>query len=106
MQLLQLVFTKKKIGFHKHSMLLELENLGYGASLVGIGMIGALMTIAAHRAETGYALAQISMLLTLLGGSTLIVRGVESSKLQSTMYMPGALLIISLFIVESLILRA
>ena len=70
---------------------------------VGIGMIGALMTIAAHRSETGYALAQISMLLTAFGGSYLIVRGVESSKLQATMYMPGVLLIVSLFILESLV---
>ena len=96
-------FYKEKNWFSQAFNVVGIGKPGLWGVSVGIGMIGALMTIAAHRAETGYALAQISMLLTAFGGSYLIVRGVESSKLQSTMYMPGALLIIGLFIVESLI---
>ena len=37
---------------------------GLWAVSVSLGMVGALMAIGAHRAETGYALAQL-LLLTL-----------------------------------------
>ena len=96
-------FYKEENWFSQAFNVLGIGKPGLWGVSVGIGMIGALMAIAAHRTETGYALAQISMLLTAFGGSYLIVRGVESSKLQATMYMPGALLIVSLFILESLV---
>ena len=96
-------FYKEENWFSQAFNVVGVGKPGLWGVSIGIGMIGALMTIAAHRNETGYALAQISMLLAAFGGSYLIVRGVESSKLKFTMYMPGALLIISLFIVESLI---
>ncbi|MED5485978.1 MAG: hypothetical protein VYE59_05110, partial [Candidatus Thermoplasmatota archaeon] len=96
-------FYKEENWFSQAFNVVGIGKPGLWGVSVGIGMIGALMTIAAHRNETGYALAQISMLLAAFGGSYLVVRGVESSKLQLSMYMPGALLIISLFIVESLI---
>ena len=96
-------FYKEENWFSQAFNVVGIGKPGLWGVSVGIGMIGALMTIAAHRNETGYALAQISMLLAAFGGSYLVVRGVESSKLQLSMYMPGALLIISLFIIESLI---
>ena len=96
-------FYKEENWFSQAFNIVGIGKPGLWGVSIGIGMIGALMTITAHRTETGYALAQISMLLTAFGGSYLVVRGVESSKLQTTMYMPGALLIISLFIIESLI---
>ena len=96
-------FYKEENWFSQAFNVVGVGKPGLWGVSVGIGMIGALMTIAAHRNETGYALAQISMLLAAFGGSYLVVRGVDSSKLQISMYMPGALLIIGLFIIESLI---
>lgn len=43
---------------------------------VGLGMCGALMTIAAHRNETGFALAQLFLLAFAFSTSYLVVRGV------------------------------
>ncbi len=95
-------FYKENNWFSQASKVLGIGKPGLWGVSVSIGMIGALMTIAANRYETGYALAQISMLLASFGGSYLVVRGVKSSKLQASLYFPGILLIVSLFIIESL----
>ena len=42
---------------------------------VGLGMIGALMAIAANRDDSSYALAMVTGLLTVFSGSYLTVRG-------------------------------
>lgn len=57
------------------------EAIGLGkpslwAVSVGLGMCGALMTIAAHRTETGFALAQLFLLAFAFSTSYLVVRGV------------------------------
>ena len=49
---------------------------------VGLGMIGALLAIASNRLETGYALAQLTLLLSAFAPSYLIVRGESWSRLQ------------------------
>ena len=68
---------------------------------VGIGMLGALMTISAHREQTGYALAQITVLLAAFGGSYLVVRKVEVRRLHRTMIIPGPLLVLALLVLEA-----
>jgi len=57
------------------------EAIGLGkpslwAVSVGLGMCGAIMTIAAHRTETGFALAQLFLLAFAFTTSYLVVRGV------------------------------
>ena len=51
---------------------LGLGKPGLWAVSVSLGMVGALMAIAAHRAETGYALAQLMLLLLLSAHRTLL----------------------------------
>ena len=62
-------FYKEENWFSQAFNIVGIGKPGLWGVSVGIGMIGALMAIAAHRNETGYALAQISMLLTAFGGS-------------------------------------
>ena len=63
---------------------------------VGLGMVGALMAIAAHRSETGYALAQVILLAAAFGGSYLAVRGVPIKRLQTHLIYPLPVLILML----------
>ncbi len=63
---------------------------------VGLGMVGALMVIAAHRSETGYALAQVILLAAVFGGSYLAVRGVPIRRLQTHLIYPLPVLILVL----------
>ncbi|MBA45752.1 MAG: hypothetical protein CMB31_04115 [Euryarchaeota archaeon] len=48
---------------------------------VGLGMIGALMAIAANREDSSYALAMVAGLLTVFSGSYLTVRGVNPKRI-------------------------
>ncbi len=68
-------------------------NPGLWSVSVGLGMIGALMAITANRLETGYALAQLIMLLSAFGASYLVVRGVAWTRLAPFILWPAPLLI-------------
>ncbi len=48
---------------------------------VGLGMIGALMAIAANREDSSYALAMVTALMTVFTGSYLTVRGVNPRRI-------------------------
>ena len=61
---------------------------GLWAVSVSLGMVGALMTIAAHRAETGYALAQLMLLTLAFCSSYLVVRGVAWTRLMPFVLAP------------------
>ena len=60
---------------------------------VGLGMIGALLAIASNRLETGYALAQLTLLLSAFAPSYLIVRGESWSRLQRYTLWPAPILL-------------
>ena len=64
-------------------------------------MIGALLAVAANRLETGYALAQLVLLLTAFSASYLIVRGVAWPKLLPLIVFPAPILLFALAILES-----
>ena len=66
---------------------------GLWAVSVSLGMIGALMAIAAHRQETGYALAQLMLLTLAFSSSYLVVRGVSWSSLMPFVLAPMPFLI-------------
>ena len=66
---------------------------GLWAVSVSLGMVGALMTIAAHREETGYALAQLMLLALTFVASYLVVRGVPWNKVTPFVLVPLPLLI-------------
>ncbi|MEE3083864.1 MAG: hypothetical protein VX330_00165, partial [Candidatus Thermoplasmatota archaeon] len=61
---------------------------GLWAVSVSLGMVGALMTIAAHRTELGYALAQLMLLTLAFSSSYLVVRGVAWTKLMPFVLAP------------------
>jgi hypothetical protein len=64
-------------------------------------MIGALLAITAHRLETGYALAQLMLLISAFSGSYLVVRGVDVKKLAPYIIFPAPFLLIGLSLYTS-----
>ena len=83
-----------------------LEALGLGKPAlwsvsVGLGMIGALFAIAAHRLETGYALAQLLLLVSAFSASYLVVRGVHIKQLAPFVLYPAPLMLVGLSLLES-----
>ena len=68
---------------------------------VSLGMIGALLAITAHRLETGYALAQLMLLISAFSGSYLVVRGVDVKKLAPYILFPAPFLLIGLSLYTS-----
>lgn len=74
---------------------------GLWAVSVSLGMVGALMTIAAHRTETGYALAQLMLLTLAFTSSYLVVRGVSWTKLMPFVLAPMPFLIAGLALLNA-----
>jgi hypothetical protein len=87
-------FHKADNWFSAAAQGLGLGKPGLWAISVGLGMIGALLSIAANRDETGYALAQLLLLMTAFGGSYLAVRGVEWKRLAPFILLPAPFLLI------------
>ena len=74
---------------------------GLWAVSVSLGMVGALMTIAAHRTELGYALAQLMLLTLAFSSSYLVVRGVAWTKLMPFVLAPMPFLIAGLALLNT-----
>ena len=87
-------FHKADNWFSAAANALGLGKPGLWAISVGLGMIGALLSIAANRDETGYALAQLLLLMSAFGGSYLAVRGVEWKRLAPFILFPAPFLLI------------
>ena len=87
-------FHKADNWFSAAAQGLGLGKPGLWAISVGLGMIGALLSIAANRDETGYALAQLLLLMSAFGGSYLAVRGVEWKRLAPFILLPAPFLLI------------
>ena len=87
-------FHKADNWFSAGANALGLGKPGLWAISVGLGMIGALLSIAANRDETGYALAQLLLLMSAFGGSYLAVRGVEWKRLAPFILFPAPFLLI------------
>ena len=75
---------------------LGLGKPGLWAVSVTLGMIGAMMAIAAHRTETGYALAQLILLASAFSASYLVVRGVPWTVLMPYVLAPAPFLLAAL----------
>ena len=80
---------------------LGLGKPGLWSVSVGLGMIGALLAIAANRLETGYALAQLVLLLTAFSASYLVVRGVPWTRLAPWVLVPAPFLLAGLSLMVS-----
>ena len=86
-------FVKAENWFSDGLNALGLGKPGLWAVSVSLGMFGALLAIAAHRLETGYAIAQLVLLITAFTASYLIVRGIEWSKIVPYVILPTPLLL-------------
>jgi hypothetical protein len=87
------VFAEEDNWFSDAFNAMGLGKPGLWSVSVGLGMIGALLAIAAHRLETGYALAQLLLLISAFGPSYLVVRGVDWQKLQIYALWPAPILL-------------
>ena len=94
-------FVDKDNWFSDAFKALGLGKPGLWSVSVSLGMIGALLAVAANRLETGYAMAQLVLLLTAFSASYLVVRGVEWPRLLPLIVLPAPLLLFSLAILES-----
>ena len=90
------VFVRHENWLSSAANALGLGKPGLWAVSVSLGMVGALMAIAAHRAETGYALAQLMLLATAFSASYLVVRGVSWSTLMPYVLGPTPFLLAAL----------
>ncbi|MBD13563.1 MAG: hypothetical protein CMJ72_00180, partial [Planctomycetaceae bacterium] len=97
-------FSRKENWFSKGIAVTGLGTPGLWGVSVGLGMIGAFLLLASGRDETGYALAVLTSLLSVYGGSYLIVRGVEPKKVMAPLISSLPLLLIILIIMETQIL--
>ena len=94
-------FSEEDNWFSKGFSTIGLGKPGLWSVSVGLGLIGALMSIIAYRLETGYALAQILFLLAAFGGSYLSVRKVTLKELTPTLFAPAPIIILLLIVMES-----
>ena len=94
-------FAREQNWFSQAASALGLGKPGLWGVSVGLGMVGALLAIAAHRDETGFALAQISILLTAFGASYLVVRGVSPNKVLPSVLIPIPLLVVGLILFDT-----
>ena len=94
------VFAKEDNWFSDAFNGMGLGKPGLWAVSVGLGMIGALLAIASNRLETGYALAQLILLISAFGPSYLVVRGVDWQKLQKYALWPAPILLTLLIVMD------
>ena len=86
-------FAREENWFSSAFKAMGLGKPGLWSVSVGLGMFGALLAIASNRLETGYALAQLILLLSAFAPSYLVVRGESWSKLQYYALWPAPLLL-------------
>jgi len=94
-------FVKADNWFSDGLNALGLGKPGLWAVSVSLGMFGALLAIAAHRLETGYAIAQLVLLITAFTASYLVVRGVEWTQIMPYVILPAPLLLGMLVLLTS-----
>lgn len=99
-------FVRAENWFSKAFEGMGLGNPSLWAVSVGLGMIGALLAIAAHRLETGYALAQLMLLIGAFSGSYLVVRGVHFRDIAPFLIVPMPFLLAGLSVYSSGLLPA
>ncbi len=94
-------FAKHENWFSQGFSALGLGRPGLWGVSVGLGMFGAMLAIFANREDTGFALAQISILLTAFGASYLVVRGVDPSKVIPVVMPPIPILVAALVLFDT-----
>ena len=70
-------FAREENWFSKGMKILGLGKPGLWGVSVSLGLIGALLAVAANRGDIGYALGMVTVLCGAFSGSYLVVRGVS-----------------------------
>ncbi len=70
-------FAREENWFSKGMKILGLGKPGLWGVSVSLGLIGALLAVAANRGDVGYALGMVTVLCGAFSGSYLVVRGVS-----------------------------
>ena len=94
-------FARAENWFSQALSLVGLGKPGLWSVSIGLGMGGALLAIAAYRAETSYSLGLVTMLLASFGGSYLVVRGVELKRVVTPLAGGLVPIIFILILIES-----
>ena len=74
-------FSKEPNWFSSAFKVSGLGEPGLWGVSVSLGMVGALLSVAANREDLGYALGMVTFLSTAFGGSYLSVRGVQNIRI-------------------------
>ena len=86
-------FSSERNWFSDGFEALGLGKPGLWSVSVGLGMIGAFLALTAFRDQTGYALAQLSLLGSAFSASYLVVRGVSWNKVIAFVGYPAPILL-------------
>ena len=90
-------FARKENWFSSGFEAVGLGKPGLWGVSISLGMIGALLAVAANRDDLGYALGMVTFLGGAFGGSYLVVRGVDRERV-------SAPLLVSAFILSVILL--
>ena len=94
-------FARDENWFSSAFISLGLAKPGLWGVSISLGMIGALMAVAANREDLGYALGMVTFLGGAFGGSYLVVRGVNWKRVSRPLISGAILLTIFLLVVET-----
>jgi len=89
-------FSREKNWFSDAMKVMGLGKPGLWGVSVSMGLVGALLTVAANRDDVGYALGMVTVLGGSFGGSYLTVRGVSPMRVVTPLLSSAVVLIIML----------
>jgi len=94
-------FARKENWFSKGFKTVGLGVPGLWGVSISLGMIGAMLAVAANRDDLGYALGMVTFLGGAFGGSYLVVRGVERGRVAAPLLASASILSLVLLAQES-----
>ena len=89
-------FAREDNWFSKGVKILGLGKPGLWGVSVSLGLLGALLAVAANRGDVGYALGMVTVLCGAFSGSYLVVRGVSWERVSLPLVMMAMILLLGL----------
>ena len=89
-------FAREANWFSKGMKILGLGKPGLWGVSVSLGLLGALLAVAANRGDVGYALGMVTVLCGAFSGSYLVVRGVSWRRVSVPLMLMAIILLIGL----------
>ncbi len=91
-------FARKENWFSSGFEAVGLGKPGLWGVSISLGMIGALLAVAANRDDLGYALGMVTFLSGAFGGSYLVVRGVNRERVSTPLLVSASILSVILLV--------